>query len=100
MPVNTTQKGATAVRIQAMAIKRAAEAFWGQLQGISPQDKGIGLALGGGFARGMAHIGVLRVLEREKIPIAWIAGVSAGSIVAQDMRVALPRTTSKKWLGA
>jgi NTE family protein len=30
----------------------------------------------------MAHIGVLRVLERERIPIAYIAGVSAGSIVA------------------
>lgn len=42
----------------------------------------IGLALGGGFARGMAHIGVIRVLERNQIPIGWIGGVSAGSIVA------------------
>jgi NTE family protein len=42
----------------------------------------IGLALGGGFARGMAHIGVLRALERHGIPIDFIAGVSAGSIVA------------------
>jgi NTE family protein len=40
------------------------------------------LALGGGFARGVAHVGVLRVLEREKIPIDFIAGVSAGAIVA------------------
>jgi len=40
------------------------------------------LALGGGFARGIAHIGVLRVLEREQIPIHCIAGVSAGSVVA------------------
>jgi NTE family protein len=42
----------------------------------------IGLALGGGFARGMAHIGVLQVLEDESIPIDFIAGVSAGAIVA------------------
>src|SRR5512146_2304859 len=42
----------------------------------------IGLALGGGFARGIAHIGVLRVLEQNKIPISAIAGVSSGSIVA------------------
>lgn len=42
----------------------------------------IGLALGGGFARGIAHLGVLRVLEENKIPVHLIGGVSAGSIVA------------------
>src|SRR5579863_755729 len=42
----------------------------------------IGLALGGGFARGIAHVGVLRVLERENIPLHCITGVSAGAIVA------------------
>jgi NTE family protein len=42
----------------------------------------IGLALGGGFARGIAHVGVLRVLEREHIPLHCITGVSAGAIVA------------------
>lgn len=42
----------------------------------------IGLALGGGFARGMAHVGVLKVLDREKVPIHCIAGVSAGALVA------------------
>ncbi len=41
----------------------------------------IGLALSGGGARGAAHIGVLRVLERERIPIDYIAGTSMGSIV-------------------
>jgi NTE family protein len=41
----------------------------------------IGLALGGGGARGLAHIGVLKVLEREKIPVHCIAGTSAGSIL-------------------
>jgi NTE family protein len=42
----------------------------------------IGLALGGGFARGIAHAGVLQVLERHHIPIYCITGVSAGAIVA------------------
>ena len=42
----------------------------------------IGLALGGGFARGLAHIGVLRVFEEEGIPIHAIAGVSAGAMAA------------------
>jgi NTE family protein len=42
----------------------------------------LGLALGGGFARGIAHVGVLRAFERARIPIHCIAGVSAGAIVA------------------
>jgi NTE family protein len=42
----------------------------------------IGLALGGGFARGIAHIGVLRVLEQNEIPIDLIAGTSVGALVA------------------
>jgi len=42
----------------------------------------IGLALGGGFARGIAHAGVLRTFERHGVPLDCITGVSAGSIVA------------------
>ncbi|MGE5346936.1 MAG: patatin-like phospholipase family protein [Acidithiobacillales bacterium] len=41
----------------------------------------IGLALGGGGARGAAHIGVLKVLEDLRIPIDYVAGTSMGSIV-------------------
>jgi NTE family protein len=47
-----------------------------------PAPMRLGLALGGGFARGLAHIGVLSVLERNNIPIHCITGVSAGAIVA------------------
>ena len=39
------------------------------------------LALGGGGSRGLAHLGVVRVLEREEIPIAGIVGTSVGSIL-------------------
>ena len=45
------------------------------------KDKKIGLALGSGAARGLAHIGVLEVLEREKIPIHFIAGTSMGALI-------------------
>lgn len=41
----------------------------------------IGLALGGGGARGFAHIGVLRVLEEENVPIDMIVGTSSGALV-------------------
>jgi len=41
--------------------------------------KKVGLALGSGAARGMAHIGVLNVLEKKLIPIDLIAGTSAGA---------------------
>ncbi len=43
--------------------------------------KKVGLALGGGYARGLAHIGVLEVLERESIPIDMIAGTSIGALI-------------------
>jgi len=45
------------------------------------KKKPIALALGGGGARGFAHIGVLRVLEKAEIPIAVITGTSMGAIV-------------------
>jgi NTE family protein len=41
----------------------------------------VGLALGGGAARGFAEIGVLRVLEQEKIPVDLVAGTSVGSLI-------------------
>ncbi len=47
-----------------------------------PLEPKIGLALGGGFARGIAHAGVLKIFEQNGIPIHCITGVSAGAIVA------------------
>ncbi len=41
----------------------------------------IGIALGGGFARGLAHIGVLKVLESNQIPIDYVAGTSVGALI-------------------
>jgi NTE family protein len=42
----------------------------------------VAIALGGGGARGLSHLGVLEVLERERIPIRGIAGTSVGAVVA------------------
>jgi len=47
----------------------------------SRSRKGIALALGGGVARGWAHIGVLRALDELNIPISMIAGTSIGAVV-------------------
>lgn len=41
----------------------------------------IGLALGGGSAKGLAHIGVIKVLEENNIPIDYIAGTSIGALI-------------------
>ena len=41
----------------------------------------VGLALGSGGLRGLAHVGVLKILEEEKIPIDFIAGCSIGSLI-------------------
>ncbi len=48
---------------------------------IAWQRPKLGIALGGGFARGIAHVGALKVLEEEKIPIDYIAGTSVGALI-------------------
>ena len=45
------------------------------------EDRGVALALGGGAARGWAHIGVIRALDEAKVPIRMIAGTSIGALV-------------------
>ena len=47
----------------------------------SLSDRRVGLALSSGAARGLAHIGVLEILENEGIPISMIAGTSMGAII-------------------
>lgn len=44
-------------------------------------DKNIGLVLSGGSAKGLAHVGVLKILEQEKVPIEYVTGTSMGSII-------------------
>ncbi len=49
---------------------------------LNPFNRRIGLALGGGAAKGMAHIGVLKAMEEDGLEIEFIAGTSIGALVA------------------
>src|SRR6202140_1877096 len=46
------------------------------------EGEGIALALGGGFSRGFAHLGVLEVLEQERFPVSAIVGTSIGALLS------------------
>lgn len=63
----------------------------------APLREGIALALGGGFARGYAHLGVLRVFEEQELPISCLTGSSIGSILAAAYAsgTPLPRIIAK-----
>jgi NTE family protein len=65
----------------------------------SPSRKGdprIALVLGGGSAKGFAHVGVIRVLEQEKIPIHMIVGTSVGSLIG-GIYAANPDSFQLEW---
>lgn len=49
---------------------------------VTPKAPKVALVLGGGAARGFAHIGVIQALEESGIPIDMVVGTSAGSVVA------------------
>ena len=57
----------------------------------------IALVLGGGAARGFAHVGVIRVLEQEKIPIHMIVGTSVGSLIGA-LYASDPNSFNLEWL--
>lgn len=57
----------------------------------------IALVLGGGSAKGFAHIGVIRALEQEKIPIHMIIGTSVGSLIG-GLYAANPNSFDLEWL--
>jgi len=48
----------------------------------NPLNTRIGLALGGGAAKGLAHAGVLKAFDEEGIRISYLAGTSIGALVA------------------
>jgi len=57
----------------------------------------VALVLGGGAAKGFAHVGVIRVLEQEKIPINMIVGTSVGSLIG-GLYAANPDSFQLEWL--
>jgi len=60
-------------------------------------DPKIALVLGGGSAKGFAHVGVIRALEQEKIPIHMIIGTSAGSLIG-GIYAANPDSFQLEWI--
>ena len=85
--------GRRSVRV-AMVVAAAAlfalhpEAAWSQQAAPSPRPV-IGIALGGGSARGMAHAGVLQWLEEHHVPIDRIAGNSTGALMGASYATGL-----------
>src|SRR6202140_557611 len=66
------------------AVERVREFAYTEPPAAEPSSRRprVGVALGGGFARGIAHLGVLSVLEKEHIPVDFLAGTSAGAMLA------------------
>jgi NTE family protein len=63
------------------AVERVREFAYAKPAAPPRERPRIGVALGGGFARGIAHLGVLRVLEEESIPVDVLTGTSAGALL-------------------
>jgi NTE family protein len=59
-------------------------------------EKQTALVLGGGAARGIAHIGVLKVLKRHKIPVDMVVGTSIGSIMGAAYALGIPLKNIEK----
>ena len=73
---------AMASDVQAPFVVSSAKAVAASAPASAPHTRPrIGLVLSGGGARGIAHVGVLKILERERIPIDVISGTSMGAIV-------------------
>ena len=72
------EQGKTIIRLEKTGLKTG-ELF--QPYPLSSPKGKIGLALAGGGAKGLAQIGVLKVFEREKIPVDFIAGTSMGGVI-------------------
>jgi NTE family protein len=78
-------------------------------QSVAPTRKVIGIALGGGSARGLAHVGVIRWFEEHHIPIDLVAGTSMGGLVggafaagmsAQELETMLTETDWDEMFGS
>ena len=71
---------ATSVSLLALLWLTTADAQTCARESVSARPK-IGLVLGGGGARGAAHIGVIKVLEEMKVPVDYVAGTSMGALI-------------------
>lgn len=68
--------------------------------GVATPRPRIGLVLAGGGAKGGAHIGVLKVLEQQRIPIDCIAGTSMGALIGAGYAAGLPADEIERFVTA
>jgi NTE family protein len=72
----------------------------GLLSAVADGRPRIGLALGGGSARGMAHVGVLEWLDAHRVPVDLVAGTSMGGLIAGTYATGLSGAEIRKLLGS
>lgn len=67
------------------------QCIWARIKTLPAQERGkVGLVLGGGGARGLAHIGVLKVISEERLPVDLLVGTSVGAIVGSLYAAGMP----------
>jgi NTE family protein len=81
------------VSIRPVPFAQAAEAA------APPKPPRIGLALSGGGARGLAHVGVIKVLEELRVPVHCVTGTSMGAIVGGTYAAGTPTAEMEKFVG-
>jgi NTE family protein len=73
------------------------DALWSRYRMLSPKDNiKVGIALGGGGARGLAHIGVLKAFEEGDIPVGALAGTSVGALIGSLYAAGIPTSKLEK----
>nr|WP_274387958.1 cyclic nucleotide-binding domain-containing protein [Salsipaludibacter albus] len=94
-PVDTAQPRGTAALRDVLGVDRVLHARAGRREDLDraariTAGRAVGLALGGGGARGFAHVGVQRVLAERGVPIDVLAGSSIGAPIAGGMACGVP----------
>src|SRR6185369_11987073 len=77
----TLHRFARSVRAFSRELSRPPISPHSQLDVPEPRRLKLGVALGGGFARGLVHVGVLKALEDAEIPVHFVAGTSVGALI-------------------
>ena len=78
-------------------MKRILSIFFTVVCGLAClQAQTVGLVLSGGGAKGIAHIGIIKALEENNVPIDYVAGTSMGAIVGAWYAMDIPPT--KCWI--
>ena len=88
--------------VPVIALAMARQPVAAQCQGADPVTEGerprVGLVLGGGGARGVAHVGVLKVLEELHVPVDLVVGTSMGAIVGGLYAAGMSPDSMEEWV--